>query len=232
MDGAVDRTGKHPCFCKKTDLYFLTNIMGKHADSIDRHILLRIRRKGPGVVFAPTDFLDLGSRGAIDLALLRNTRRGVIRRVGRGLYDLPKANPRWGPGPATPDAIVRALARRDGVRIQKGGAHAAHALGLTDQVPMKVNYLTDGRPRKLMIGHLPVTIKRAAHRTMATAGTPSGDVIQALRWLGRRHIDDTVIPQLRRVLPKRAKAQLLKDVRFAPGWMAPLLKAVADDGGH
>jgi hypothetical protein len=206
--------------------------MGKHADSIDKAILFRMRGRGQGVVFAPTDFLDLGSRGAIDLALLRNTRSGAIRRVGRGLYDVPRNNPRWGPGPATPDAVVRALARRDGVRIQQGGAHAAHALGLTDQVPMRVIYLTDGRPRKLTIGNLPVTIKRAAHRTMATAGRPSGDVIQALRWLGRRHIDDAVISQLRRVLPTRAKTQLLKDIRFAPGWMAPLLKTVAETGGH
>lgn len=206
--------------------------MPRRPPSIGQAVLDRMRGRGHGAIFAPADFLDLGSRGAIDVALLRGTRAGVIRKVGRGLYDWPKSHPRWGPSPASPDAVVGALARRDGIRVRPGGAQSAHDLGLTDQVPMKVIYLTDGRSRKLSVGNLPVTIKHASHRTMATADRPSGDVIQALRWLGRRHIDRSVISQLRRVLPQDAKAQLLKDLRFSPGWMVPLLKSIADTGGN
>jgi len=38
------------------------------------------------------DFLDLGSRDAIDQALSRMTSAGDIRRITRGLYDLPRPN--------------------------------------------------------------------------------------------------------------------------------------------
>ncbi len=38
------------------------------------------------------DFLDLGLRDAVDQALSRMTATGDIRRVTRGLYDLPRLN--------------------------------------------------------------------------------------------------------------------------------------------
>ena len=42
--------------------------MGKHTQSIDRRILGRIRSQGKGRVFTPADFLDLGTRAAVDQA--------------------------------------------------------------------------------------------------------------------------------------------------------------------
>ncbi len=67
--------------------------MKKHADSIDAAILNRIQSGAPGDVFAPTDFLDLGSRAAVDQALSRNCRAGLIRKASRGLYDVPHNHP-------------------------------------------------------------------------------------------------------------------------------------------
>lgn len=205
--------------------------MRKHTDSIDRAILDRIRRRGAGTVFSPRDFLDLGSRAAIDQALSRNSRAGVVRRVATGLYELPRVHPRLGTLPTPQDDLVRTLARRDAIRFQRSGAHAAHALGLTDQVPMKDVYLTDGRPRTLNIGKAQIVFRHAAQRTMATAGRASGDVIQALRWLGADHVDDAVVSKLKAVLSDKAKAQIIKDLRYAPDWMTPVLRRIAAGGG-
>ena len=43
-------------------------IMGKHPNSVDNNVLRRIVGKGKGWVFTPSDFQDLGSRTAVDLA--------------------------------------------------------------------------------------------------------------------------------------------------------------------
>lgn len=201
--------------------------MGKHADSIDRTILNRFRKRRAGSVFSPSDFLDLGSRAAVDQALSRNARAGVIRRVATGLYELPRVHSRFGVLPTPVDDLVRTLARRDAIRVQRSGAQAAHALGLTDQVPMKDVYLTDGRPRKVNLGKVEIVFKHASQRTMATAGRASGDVIQALRWIGAAHVDDAIVSNLRTNLSDKHKVQILKDLRFAPDWMAPLLKRIA-----
>jgi hypothetical protein len=53
-------------------------------------IMKRIRGYGRAQwVCTPKDFLDLGSRTAIDKALSRLVNDGLLRRISRGLYDLP-----------------------------------------------------------------------------------------------------------------------------------------------
>ncbi|MDE0436651.1 MAG: DUF6088 family protein, partial [Bryobacterales bacterium] len=54
-------------------------------------IMRRVSAHGRGRwVCTPKDFLDLGSREAVDQALSRLVRAGRLRRAGRGLYDLPR----------------------------------------------------------------------------------------------------------------------------------------------
>jgi hypothetical protein len=201
--------------------------MGKHAQSIDQAVLRRIRSKKRGAVFTPTDFLDLGGRAAVDQALSRNARAGTIRKLARGLYDLPRIDPAIGPLSPGAEDVARALAKRDSARIQPTGAHAANLLGLTTQVPVKVVYLTDGGSRRVNLGRLQVVLRETTPRQMVTAGRISGTVIQALRWLGKRHVDDSTVAQLRRRLSPSDKRQLLADLRHAPGWVADVMRRVA-----
>jgi hypothetical protein len=69
-----------------------------------------------------------------------------------------------------------------------------------------------------------VVLKKTTPRNMATAGRISGTVIQALRWLGRRHVDDRVITTLRKRLGDEDRRQLLADIRFAPAWIAAVFR--------
>lgn len=59
---------------------------------------------------------------------------------------------------------------------------------------------------------------------MATAGRISGLVIQTLRHLGQKHVDDDIIARLDRRLDDDSKKQLLKDLRFAPAWIAEIMR--------
>ena len=60
--------------------------------SVDQRILAAVKRRGAGAVFVPTDFLALGSRRAVDVALHRLVKRGAVRRIARGIYDLPRTH--------------------------------------------------------------------------------------------------------------------------------------------
>src|SRR5262249_31159129 len=119
----------------------------KPTQSIESQMLARIRRWGRGSVFVPGDFLDLGSREAVDLALHRFARKGTIRRLARGVYDFPKEHPVLGLLAPSADAVARALAGRDRTRLQPAGAYAANIFGLSEQVPAKAVFLTDGPSR-------------------------------------------------------------------------------------
>ena len=193
----------------------------------DNQIISRIYGHGRGWVFTPDHFKDLGSRDAIASALKRHKQTGLIRQLARGLYDYPKVDPQLGLLQPSTDDIAKALTGRDATRIQPTGAYAANLLRLSTQVPMKVVYLTDGLSRKVQISNREITLKRTTPRNMATAGKTSGLLIQALRHLGQRNVDDKIITQLGRRLDANAKAQLIKDIRHAPAWIADIFRKLA-----
>ena len=206
---------------------FVAKIMGKHAQSVDALVLARIHMHEPGWVFTPGDFSDLGSRTAVATALMRHKASGIIRQLGRGLYDAPRTHAKLGMLWPCLESVIEAVQNRDSVRLQPTGAYAANLLGLSYQVPMRVLFLTDGPEREIQLGNLKITLKRTTPRNMATAGRISGSVIHALRWLGKNNVDERKVQHLRKVLDDKAKPQLLADVRYAPVWIADVMRQVA-----
>ncbi len=180
-------------------------------------------------MFTPASFLDLGTRTAVASALVRHKRAGIVRQLGRGLYDYPIEHPKLGQVAAPADAVARAIARRDAVRLQPAGAYAANVLGLSEQVPTKIVFLTDGPPRRVKLGRREIVLKRTTPRNMATAGRKSGTVIQALRYLGRRHVDEKTLAIVDRQLNSTDRAKLRKDLRYAPAWVADLLRRLTPE---
>src|ERR1035437_7320710 len=149
-------------------------------------IVARIERLGEGKAFSAKDFLDIASRGTIDMALTSLTRRGIIRRVRRGLYDMPKFNRALG-GELSPDIDeeARAVARRQRWKIVPEGAWAANLLGLSTQVPAKIVYLTDGPNNEVPIGRRSIHFKHARPKAIAGLEGKYALVVQALRYLGK-----------------------------------------------
>ena len=196
--------------------------------SIEDKILRRIHLQGAGSVVVPHDFLDLGSRRAVDLALHRMARRGAVRRLARGLYDYPKTHPILGTLQPSAETVAKSLAARDHLRLQPAGAYAANLLGLTEQVPAKVTFLTDGPTRTVRIGSMVIQLRRTSPRNMAAAGQISGLIIQALRHLGKDHITPQRIARLRQSVPSEKRRSLIDDLRLAPTWMHPILRELAE----
>jgi hypothetical protein len=201
--------------------------MGKHANSIDSAVVARILRLKPGAVVTPAAFLNLGSRKAVDHALSRAARADRIVKLARGLYHRPRIHPTLGALAPSLDDVARALAGRDASRVQPSGAHAANLLGLSDQVPARAVYLTDGRARTLRVGKRTIALKKTTARNMATAGRISGTVIQALRWLGSRNVNRRTLAPLQKRLSDEDRKQLLADIRFAPAWVGREMRRLA-----
>ncbi|TWW11756.1 hypothetical protein E3A20_04350 [Planctomyces bekefii] len=199
----------------------------KSPQAVDSKILASIRKRGRGSVFVPTDFLGIGSRRAVDVALHRLIRQGVIRRLARGIYDFPKEHPVLGPLEPSAEAIALALAGRDRTRLQPAGAYAANTLGLSQQVPARIVFLTDGPTRVVKVGPTTIHLRRTTPKNMETAGRLSGILIQALRELGQDHVTPARITHLKRTIPAGERQKLLKDIRLAPAWMHPIFRDLA-----
>jgi hypothetical protein len=170
-------------------------------------------------VFTPKRFLDLGSRNAVDQALFRLSQHGTIRKISRGLYDYPKQHPQIGLLNPDPDAVAKAISEKDEIRLQPSGAFAVNRLGLSQQVPAKMVYLTDGPEKSVRVGNQTIQLRRTTPKNMATAGSTSGLVIQAFRYLGKEGVTSNHIATLRRALSADDRTRLMKDRIYAPAWM-------------
>ena len=195
--------------------------------SAENKVISRIYGNGRGWVFTPVHFLDLCEQTSVNKALQILSDRGTIRRLSRGLYDYPKEHPVLGLLTPTPEQIAKALAGKDKIRIQPSGAYAANQLGLSLQVPAKLIFLTDGLNRTVSVGNQTITLKRTTPKNMATAGRISGLVIQALRHIGQKSVDDEMIAKLDQRLTCKDREMLMRDIKLSPAWIGEIFRQLA-----
>ena len=200
----------------------------KSPDSIESAIFSRIKRWGRGRVVLPVNFLDLGSRQAIGIAFHRLEKAKTIRRLARGVYDYPIKDPMLGELSPTIEAVTKALTQRDQMKLQPSAAYALNLLGLSEQVPAKIVFLTEGQSRTLKIGPMTIQLRRTTPRNMATAGRLSGLIIQAFRSMGKEHVTHARIDKLKSNIPLKQRKELLKDLALAPAWMHPTFHEIAE----
>ena len=198
---------------------------------IANRIMKRAMEHKTGWVFTPNDFADIGSRAAVDQALSRLVKNGRLRRVGRGLYDVPRfSNILKRIAPVDLQAAVAAIARRSGEKILPDGLVSANLLHVTNAVAAKPVYDTDGLSRTITVDERTIRFRHAPPNIMRWAGKPGAPVIQALRWLGPyASKDPDVVPILRNVLPDYVKLDLSQGIRYVPGWMRPIVNEIISD---
>ena len=171
-----------------------------------------------GTPLVAKELLHLGSRAAVDQVLSRLVRRGVLLRVGRGIYALPVES-RFGTRAPSTVKMVEGLAKQRGETIVSHGAAAANALGLTTQVPMRAVYLTSGRSRHLTLGAQTVEFRHAPIWQLIFPGLAAGDVVRALAWLGPEKAGEAIL-KLRSKLPPSELEKVASARSRLPTWMA------------
>ncbi len=197
-------------------------------------VAAKINAAGPGLVWVPADFAQLGNRDAINKTLQRMVQAGDLRRIDRGLYDRPTIN-RLTKRSTAPDyrAVVDAIARRDRLRLLVDGMTAANDLGLTDAVPARVTIHTDARRRAIQFDKLTIDFKHTAPSRLYWAGRPAMRVVQALYWLKDTLASDRdrILGRLTQVLadPVHGTAirqDLIDGFSALPAWMQSLVREV------
>jgi len=183
-------------------------------------IIKRVRGKGRGWVFTPKDFLDLGTRASVDMALTRLLNSGSIRRIGRGLYDFPMIHDKLGLLTPDADTIVQALAVQSGYKIVESGAVAANRLGISTQVPAKSSYATRGASRSQKVAGRTFTLKRSRVPILDDGSLQVNAVLQLLAHLGKSDVDADFIQSLASRLDSRDVRALQKARPQMAGWMS------------
>ena len=213
--------------------------MNDHATDIKTQIAGRIQAT-PNAVWTPADFLDLGSRDAVDKALQRLVAVDELRRIDRGLYDTPRFNPLTGKA-SVPDyrRIIDAVARRDQSRMLVDGMTAANDLGLSDAVPGRIVIHTDARLRPIHVGKQTITFRPTAPSKLFWAGRPAMRVVQALHWLrgalSKPEDRPRIVGRLSSILTSAGEgatiaADLRQGLTTLPAWMQDLVTELVPGG--
>jgi hypothetical protein len=126
--------------------------------------------------------------------------------------------------------LVRAWAKKNGLRVVPSGAHAANVLGLSTQVPAKIVYYTNGRTKPLRLGPYSIKLLNRGPKTTDVDGRMAPLVFQALRHLGRNGVTPEVVDRLRSILSRKDKAELKRNLRYATAWIVPMIEQIADEG--
>lgn len=197
--------------------------------SVRDTILKRIKGMGRGSVFTPSKFLDIASRDAIDVSLHRLLKEGVIKRLGRGLYNFPKTHPVLGELKPATAAITNAIAAKDKISVLPAGALAANLLRLSEQVPAQNEYLTDGPSKTINVGKVTINLKKSNQRSLKTSSKTTSLIITAFKYLGKENISYDRISHLRDILPLEERKKLKKDIAIAPAWMRPYFIFIIDE---
>ncbi|HEX2935592.1 MAG TPA: DUF6088 family protein [Bacteroidales bacterium] len=193
-------------------------------NTIDNHIINKIKKAKGGSLFFMDDFLNLGSAKAVNKALERLVDKDEISRVARGIYARLKTHPVFGKIYPTAEDIAKAIAKRDKARILPTGVLALNALGLSTQIPLNIVYLTDGSARIVKVENRTIKFKKTSPKNLATIGSISTLVIQALKEIGKDKATEKEIEIILKHLQKEEPYRLEHDIKMAPEWIRIIMR--------
>ena len=193
----------------------------------EKQIIARIRAHGRGFVFTTKLFSALTDDSAsVRTALTRLVQKQSIRRLAHGLYDLPNVHPSLGAIMPAMEKVIEAIKKSDAIEVQVTGAYAANLLGLSTQIPMRIELYTSGPKKKIHFGKQEILLKPTIPKNMIGAGTKAGLIFHALRQIGKDNITIEMIEQIKSQIEEKDIKHIKKQIHFAPVWIAKIMRSL------
>lgn len=186
-----------------------------------------INRSNKGSVFVASDFAHVASNEIVRKNLSLLSKRKFIKRIKHGLYLLPEYSSLTGeqlPFDATNAAA--AIARNFGWNIIPYGQTALNILGLSNQVPIAYEYLSDGPYRSYDINGYHINFLHRANKDISSLPYKTALIIAALKALGQNYMTDDVINTLKLKLSKDEKHQMLDETKYITKWIREILEKI------
>lgn len=187
----------------------------------------RINQSENGTVFIAVDFVDVSDKTNINAYLARLVDEGLVRRVMRGVYYKPQLSEFLDEGVApSVDKVAHAIARNFGWTIVPSGDAALNYLGLSTQVPATYVYISDGAYKEYSYDNTTIQFKKTTNKEVSKLSYKTALVIQALKALGKEHINNEIITKLRSTLTPAEKEATLIEARSATAWIYDYIKQI------
>lgn len=163
-----------------------------------------IADKPLGAVFSSADFLSVGTRAAVDQALIRMMKAGTIERVARGLY--VTAGQR-----VDAQSIAHAMAQKTGEKVGLAPAGGAEDLLV---VP------TSGLSRTVQAAGHTVQFRRMSQRKIQLAASPIGRILLELWTRGMQNLTTL---DIQRATGDWAEGEMDNYAALIPAWLRTVI---------
>ena len=199
------------------------NSQGKIYDEIKN----RIAKYSQGEIFFTSDFNDIATLTTIRKCLGRQVEEGVIRRIFDGVYEKPVYSEVLKEFiPPNPEKVAYALARKYHWTISPCGDVALNKLGLSTQVPVVWAYISDGPYRDFCWDNIKISFKHKTNREISFMSDISVIVIEAIKTLGKEHVDDRAISILKKRLNSDEKEIVASETIGVASWIYEIIRKV------
>ena len=186
--------------------------------TVKEHIAKVINRSKDGTLFFNNSFPQYDDVYVREI-LTSLCRQGVIVRISQGIYVKPMIS-RFGIVYPTVEDIVKGIAKRDKAKILPTGNTALNQLGLSEQVPMNLEYITSGSAREIKLGRLTVRLRRSVPKNFEYKGEVMPVLVLAMKAIGPENLTDEhrgIIKSLMKEFPEEKTWQ--SDLLLAPAWI-------------
>lgn len=198
--------------------------MSKHTNSIYTQIRKKIIANGKGKIYFHSDFPDIEAE-SVRKSFTRLVNDKFVIRLAPGIFLFPIIT-KFGILYPSDYELAKEISRRDKTIILPTGMTAANMIGLSEQVPMKSVFLTNGTPRTIKTSQRTIIFKRSIPKTFMCQSQTMPLVIASLKAIGKNNITDTHKHVIKNILTKEAKNNiklLYSDSYLAPIWIKKII---------
>jgi hypothetical protein len=197
--------------------------------SVKDRIRDKLRRAPRGTLFTVSDFDALGSNPSVRKVIAELTKSNELIVVYSGIYQKPNYSKLLKEYiPALPSEIAKKYASKNRWEIAPAGNTALNILGLDTQVPNVYEYISDGPNREIVLDYGQRIKFRHVQQREVKMDSTSSLVIEALKQLGEKNIDDKKLKIVRGRLNEGQMKKLLEDAVSSRVWIRELIKSMED----
>lgn len=183
----------------------------------------QIERKHAGAVLFRQDFPEYHTE-YVGATLSDMAETGTLLRLAQGIYYKPIRTELGISYPFAED-VVAAVCKRDRARYLPTGASAANRLGLSEQVPTRHVYLTNGTARQLTIGNQTILLKHVSPSHFAFRNETLSVLLQAMKWIGKGNFTEQQQLHIEELVNSIDNPKVLQhDLALFPVWARTIIK--------
>lgn len=189
-----------------------------------------IESSNQNTLFNVKDFVSLTNYDNCKIILNRLEKEGFIRRLIDGFYYRPVFSTLANQFvPVSSYAFVNKISEIYGWSVCVYGEAALNYLGLSTQVVSKYIFISDGPYREYNIDGVIIKFKHTNNKFIKNLSFKAATIVEAIRYLGKEHIDNKDILTIKKQISKGEKEELKFYKNKLPVWMHIIIEEVICD---